>query len=117
MASGMAVAQQMNEIVVESSPPQVKRAPGSAGTTTHVDLISVKYSVNYSDLDLSTHSGAVALEQRITAAAKKGCAAIDRAYPLATAAASDRPCVKSAVDSAMGPAHDAIAAAEAKAKK
>jgi UrcA family protein len=107
----------MNEIVVESSPAHVERAPGSAGSTVHYDLISVKYAVMYSDLDLSTNSGAVELEHRIKAAAKKGCADIDKQYPLATPASSDKPCVKTAVDGAMAKAHDAIAAAEAKAKK
>jgi UrcA family protein len=112
-----AFAQDMNEIVVESSPAHVERAPGSAGSTVHYDLISVKYAVMYSDLDLSTNSGAVELEHRIKAAAKKGCADIDKQYPLATPASSDKPCVKTAVDGAMAKAHDAIAAAEAKAKK
>jgi len=112
-----AFAQDMNEIVVESSPAHVERAPGSAGSTVHYDLISVKYAVKYSDLDLSTNSGAVELEHRIKAAAKKGCADIDKQYPLATPASSDKPCVKTAVDGAMAKAHDAIAAAEAKAKK
>ena len=112
-----AFAQDMNEIVVESSPAHVERAPGSAGSTVHYDLISVKYAVKYSDLDLSMNSGAVELEHRIKAAAKKGCADIDKQYPLATPASSDKPCVKTAVDGAMAKAHDAIAAAEAKAKK
>ena len=112
-----AFAQDMNEIVVESSPAHVERAPGSAGSTVHYDLISVKYAVMYSDLDLSTNSGAVELEHRIKAAAKKGCADIDKQYPLATPASSDKPCVKTAVAGAMAKAHDAIAAAEAKAKK
>jgi UrcA family protein len=110
-------AQDMNEIVVESSPAHVERAPGAAGSTVHYDLISVKYAVVYSDLDLSTHSGAMELEHRINAAAKKGCATIDKQYPLAMPASDDKPCVKTAVDGAMAKAHDAIAAAEAKAKK
>jgi len=116
LVGGGALAQQMNEIIVESSPVHVERAPGPAGATVHYDLISVKYAVIYSDLDLSTHSGAMELENRINAAAKKGCAAIDKEYPLATSAASDKPCVKTAVDGAMVKAHEAIAAAEAKKK-
>ncbi len=112
-----AFSQDMNEIVVESSPAHVERAPGPAGATVHYDLISIKYAVMYSDLDLSTHSGAVELEHRINADAKKGCAAIDKQYPLAMPASGDKPCVKTAVDGAMAKAHEAIAAAEAKAKK
>jgi len=116
LAGGGALAQEMNEIIVESSPVHVERAPGPAGSTVHYDLVSVKYAVMYSDLDLSTHSGAMELQNRITAAAKKGCAAIDKQYPLATTAPNDKPCVKTAVDGAMAKANEAIAAAEAKKK-
>lgn len=114
--AGAAVAQQMNEIVVESAPPHVEHVMGSAASAVHYDLISVKFAVSYSDLDLSTHSGATELERRVNAAAKKGCAEIDRLYPLAPEASNDRPCVKNAVDNAMVTAREVISAAESKAK-
>lgn len=117
MASETAVAQELTEIVVESAPPHVQNVPGPAGATVHTQLISVKYRVNYADLDLTTHSGAAALEQRISDAAKKGCAEIDRAYPLTAPPRGDTTCFNNAREGGMVKARAAIAAAEAKAQK
>lgn len=113
--AGTAVAQ-TTEIIVEA--PHVERTGDRAPATgAPINLISIRYRVATSDLNLATHSGAQALEQRIKDAAKKGCAEIDKLYPLATPAADDKPCVKTAVDGAMPKAHELIAAAESKAKK
>ena len=116
-ASGTSVAQQLGEIVVESSPAKVERVKGFTGDTQQVKLLSVTYAVNYADLNLATHSGAVTLEKRINDAAKKGCEQIDKMFPLEPAPAADPPCVKTAVDKAMVKARLAVANAEAGAKK
>jgi UrcA family protein len=117
LAGGAGLAQQLGEIVVESSPATVQRVKGYVGDTQQVKLMSVTYAVNYADLNLATHSGALALEQRIHDAAKKGCDQIDKLYPLEPAPAGDPPCLKTAVDKAMVKARAAVAHAEAGAKK
>jgi len=116
-ASGASVAQQLGEIVVESSPAKVEQVKGYAGAMQQVKLLSVTYAVTYADLNLATHSGALALEKRINDAAKKGCEQIDKMFPLEPAPAGDPPCVKTAVEKAMLKAHAAVATAEAGAKK
>jgi UrcA family protein len=114
IASGTAVAQQSSEIVVEA--PRVERSAGRTPTGSPVDIISVAHRVSYRDIDISTNSGARALEQRIKDAAKAACKEIDTLYPIKDPVPGDPPCEKAATDKAMVQARAAIAAAE-KARK
>jgi UrcA family protein len=70
----------------------------------------LSYGVSAEGLDLSTHTGAVAFEQRVKDAAEQACKDISRQYPNATP--SDADCAKAAADQAMGRVHELIAAAE-----
>jgi hypothetical protein len=70
-------------IVVEAaapvhSAPTGQSPPGGAS----VDLLSVKYHVHLGNLDLTKHADVVALQDKITEAAKKGCKDIQNQYPL-----------------------------------
>jgi UrcA family protein len=69
--------------------------------------------VNYSDLDLSTHSGATALQNRVNVTAKAACDELDKIFPLTKSSDGSRSCVNSATKAAMGQAQAAIEAAEA----
>ena len=103
------------EIVVEA--PRVETMPATAQTGgAQVNLISIRYRVAYADLDLATHSGALALQKRIDDTAAKACKEIDKLYPIG-APSSDKDCVKAAKSSAAAKVTEAIAAAEMKAKK
>jgi UrcA family protein len=107
-ASWPSLSQQVPEVVVEA--PHVESTTGKGGR----ELYSLIYKVNYADLNLGTHSGAVELEKRIKDSATKACAQLQKLYPLSVD--TDPPCVLTATKNAMAQANKAIAAAEQGAK-
>jgi UrcA family protein len=110
LTSAAAVAQTTTEIVVEA--PRVERTNERSTIGAPIDIISVTHRVTYKDIDISTHSGAKVLEQRVADAAKAACKEIDKLYPLSTPAPNSLPCEKQAIDRAMVQVHAAVAAAE-----
>ena len=104
-----ALAQQLEGVDVEAS-RIVKERLGTSSVNAPIEAISLNYRVSYSDLDLSTHDGAVALKDRVNEAAKAACRQISQLYPSATP--DDASCTKQAVDSAMPSVKKAIAAAK-----
>ncbi len=79
------------------------------------ELVTLTHRVSYADLDLATHSGAVALERRVEAAARTACEQLDKLYP------NDEPeaarCIHQAVANASRQVHEAIAVAEHAARE
>jgi len=73
----------------------------------------LSYRVSYGDLDLSTHSGATALDKRVHDAAGAACKDLDKLFPLDE---SDPSCVRKAVDSASVQVRAAVISAENRAK-
>jgi UrcA family protein len=111
--AGMILAQGVQEIVVEAA--QTPAAPQTGpGSRERLPVVSVDWRVNYSDLDLSTHSGATELQNRIRTSATQACQQLARLYPNSTEARGG--CVDNAVKKAMDQANKAIADAE-KARK
>lgn len=107
--SGVGLAQQQPETLVVEAPHVEKTTqPGPMGRK--IPAMSIAYKVNYSDLNLATHSGAMELEKRIKASATEACAQLAQLYPNTTE--GDTPCVAGAVKSAMAQASKLIAAAE-----
>jgi UrcA family protein len=102
--SGPGLAQQAPEVVVEA--PHVATTTEKNGR----ELYSLVYRVNYADLNLATHSGAVELEKRVKDSATKACAQLRKLYPLSED--TNPPCVDKATKNAMTQANQAIAAAE-----
>lgn len=116
LAAGLALGSatcfaQQQEIVVAAPRIQVAHSQAFANDVP-VDVISVSHIVSYSNIDISTSSGAAVLKQRIADAAKAACNEIETAYPNRRPMPGDKPCEKSAYDSAMVQANAAIAAAE-----
>ncbi len=117
MFAGAAVAaDEIEEITVTATRmghEAIKRTVvGRSSSGAPIEHLTLTWSVGYADLDLSTHGGAAVLEERIHARARAVCHELDRLMPLVK---GDRvSCTKGAVDGAMGQAHQAIAAAEAK---
>ena len=75
-------AEDIAQVTVTASRPTAK----IVGYTTKggpIEEVALSYKVSYADLDVATHSGAVAFESRIYEAAKKACAELDKEYPLA----------------------------------
>jgi UrcA family protein len=107
VASWPILAQQAREVTVEAphvESTMVKGAPA----------LSIVYKVNYSDLNLATHSGAMELQRRIKESATSACEQLKKLYP--NSVDTDPPCAQAAMKHAMMQADMAVAAAEKGAK-
>jgi UrcA family protein len=103
IAVGAAVAQPMEVVTVEAA-----RAT-TVGQTMHgvpIDEITIRSRVGYADLDLTTASGALELENRIRSTAEASCKKIDVQFP--AEGSSEAACIKNAVDAAMVEARKVI---------
>lgn len=95
------------EIVVTAPRIEIRetRRPGARGSR-----VSASYTVNFADLDLTSESDRVELEERVNEAANEICLLLTERYdePRATAAR----CEREAIDDAMSQVQTAIEAAE-----
>src|ERR1700733_1454528 len=106
---GISVADEMPQVIVEV--PHIEKSTQTGSMGQRREALSIVYKVDYSDLNLATHSGAVELQKRIKESATRGCEQLAKLYP--ETSEGDTPCVQGAVKSAMDQANKAIAAAEA----
>ena len=88
---------------------------GRTSTGVPIKEITIKSKVSYADLDLTTATGALSLENRIRETATSSCKEIKVDYP--AAGSTDATCIKNAVDGAMVQARKAIDAKRAAAAK
>ena len=105
IAASAAMAQPLEVVTVEAA-----RAT-TVGQTMHgvpIDEITIRSRVSYADLDLTTASGALELENRIRATAESSCKKLDVKFP--AEGSSEAACVKNAVDTAMQEARKVIEA-------
>ncbi|MDQ1345893.1 MAG: hypothetical protein QG586_1424 [Pseudomonadota bacterium] len=103
IAASAAVAQPLEVVTVEAA-----RAT-TVGQTMHgvpIDEITIRSRVSYADLDLTTASGALELENRIRTTAESSCKKLDVKFP--AEGSSEAACVKNAVDTAMQEARKVI---------
>lgn len=103
VAASAAVAQPMEVVTVEAA------RSTTVGQTMHgvpIDEITIRSRVSYSDLDLTTASGAQELENRIRATAESSCRKIDVQFP--AEGSSEATCIKNAVEAAMQEARKVI---------
>ncbi len=103
-ASGAVLAADACPDQAAAASPVSSTVTGTAASAAH----SVR--VSYRDLDLATASGSRALEERITLAARKVCAA-DDIRDLEAVAAGDA-CQRAAVSNALADVHSAHPAAQ-----
>lgn len=79
------------------------------------ELVTVAHRVSYADLNLATHSGAMALKRRVESAARQACEQLDKLYP------NEEPelprCIHRAVNQASRQVDRAIITAEHQAKQ
>jgi UrcA family protein len=106
-ASSAAWTQQTPEVIVEAPHVEATAVKGAPA-------LSIVYKVNYADLNIGTHSGAIELEKRVKDSAKQACEQIKKLYP--TSVDTDPPCVQTAIKNAMAQVNKAIAAAEKSGK-
>lgn len=103
IAASAAVAQPLEVVTVEAA-----RAT-TVGQTMHgvpIDEITIRSRVSYADLDLTTASGALELENRIRTTAESSCKKLDVKFP--AEGSSEAACVKNAVEAAMQEARKVI---------
>ncbi|HYL01642.1 MAG TPA: UrcA family protein [Steroidobacteraceae bacterium] len=114
LIAGVALAQELPEVKVQAtrivSSEMTARTVGRSTSGVPIQDVTLSYGVNAAGLDLSTHTGAVAFEQRVKAAAEQACKEIGRQYPNATP--SEAVCATTAVDGAMARVQEIIASAE-----
>jgi UrcA family protein len=109
IATGAALADPIEVVVVEAARTVKTTAPSSVATDHDVSL---QGWVRCGDLDLATSTGAAELAKRVEQTAKSLCKELDQAYPLI----EDDSCVKNAVNKAMADARKAIDAQHAAVK-
>jgi len=114
LAGGVASAQETPEVKVEATRVvtnvMTAKTVGRTASGIPVKDITLSYGVSSAGLDLSTHVGALAFENRVKEAAEQACNEIGRQYPDSTP--SDAACARATVDKAMAQVHAAVAAAE-----
>jgi UrcA family protein len=103
------LAQPMPQVIVEV--PHIEKSTQTGPSGQRNQTLSIVYKVDYSDLNLATHSGAVELQNRIKDSATQACQQLAKLFP--DTIDGDTPCVQGAVKSAMVQANKFIAAAEA----
>jgi UrcA family protein len=109
----IAVAQDLQEIVVTGKALTVKPAGKTASGVPIVDM-SITYGVSYAGLDLALAVGAAEIEKRVNDAAKEVCKEITAQRPLLQFTTSEAECAKAAADKAMVKVHELEAAAAKK---
>jgi UrcA family protein len=110
LATGLALADPMQEIVVEASAPaHHTTGTDSAGGGASVDLLSVQYHVHVGNLDPNKPADMSAIQQKVQEAAQKACGDIQKQYP-ARQMSDEKECVDGAVKRAMGRVQKASAA-------
>ncbi len=113
VGGGAIAADQLDEITVTAARMGIKavttKEVGHSQTTgAPQERITLTWSVPFTDLDLSSPSGAIELERRVNARALAVCKELDKLFPLSPPGGTA--CVKEAVNGAMAQAKKAIAA-------
>ena len=109
LVGATSLAQPMSQVIVEA--PHIEKSIQTGLVGQRKEVLSIVYKVDYSDLNLATHSGAVELQNRIKDSATRACQQLATLYP--NTIEGETPCVQGAVKGAMLQANKFIAAAEA----
>ena len=105
IVAGSAIAQPMEVVTVEAVRSTIV---GQSRYGVPIREVTIQSRVSYADLDLTSASGALQLENRIKETAKAACERIKVDIP--AEGSSQAACVKDAVDGAMKEAHKVIEA-------
>ena len=110
LASGTAIAQEVEKITVQATRMITTKTVGRTPSGVPIVDVSLSYGVSVAGLDLGSSKGAAELEKRIHDAARAACREIGRQYP--DASPGDTECARVAADKAMVKARELIAAAQ-----
>lgn len=114
LAGGTALAQEVQEIKVQATRVMSTEAAGRTTSGVPIHDITLSYGVSTAGLDLTTSTGATALESRVKEAAAAACKEIGDKHP--EASPSDAECARKATAEAMMAVHQLVTAAQ-KTKK
>jgi UrcA family protein len=118
LAAGLAVAgaagaaEPLEVVTVEAAR---EATVDQSSTGVPIKEITIKSRVSYADLDLTSATGALNLENRIRETATSSCKEIKVDYP--AAGSTEASCIKNAVDGAMVEARKVIEAKRSAAAK
>jgi len=108
-SGAIVIAQDMGEVTVQATRVSKQRVGTTASGIPIVDS-SLSYGVSVKDLDLSSNAGAMALQKRVTDAARAACKELGRQFPDSTPG-DDADCEKAATAKAMVKVNELLAAA------
>jgi UrcA family protein len=108
-----ALANELATIKIEASVIN-KKVIETSDIGIPTEEVTVSRRVGYSDLNLTTHLGTMALRERVKKAAELACKQIDELYPLERSEAPQ--CIKDAIAAADRQVDEAIAAAHQSAE-
>jgi UrcA family protein len=115
LISGIAVAQNLEEVTVQGTRMVNTKTAGRTASGIPIVDVSLSYGVSTAGLDLASYAGAMELEKRVRDAAMAACKEISKQYPDATPSEAD--CAKAAADKAMVKAHELETTAAKKSAK
>jgi UrcA family protein len=110
LLSDMAIAQP--EDVSVAAPREIIRQQVGRSFTTGgpIEDVTIIRQVAYNDLDLRKATDVDTLNARVEAAAREGCAELDRIFPFTATRRSRRECMRNAIDSTTAQIYAALAA-------
>lgn len=109
LASGIAVAQNTEEVNVQGKRVLTTKSVGRTSSGIPIVELSLSYDVSTAGVDRASSVGAAELARRVDVAARAACKEISRQYPDATP--SDAECAKEAAAKVMVNAREQVAAA------
>jgi len=112
LVSGIAIAQNVDEINVQGKRVLNTKTVGRTSSGIPVMEVSVSYAVSAAGVDPASSAGAAELAQRVDVAAGAACKEISRQYPDATP--SDAECGTEAAGKAMVKVRELAAAAHSR---
>ena len=110
-----ALANNAMETIVVRAEAMTKTVVGRTTIGAPVEEVTLTHRVSYADLDLATHSGAMALKRRVKETARLACEQLDKLYPFEDKA--EPACIQEAVHRAESQVDEAIVSAERQAKE
>jgi UrcA family protein len=79
LVGATSLAQPMPQVIVEA--PHIEKSTQTGPAGQRRETLSIVYKVDYSDLNLATHSGAVELQKRIKDSATQACQQLAKLFP------------------------------------
>ncbi len=110
--SSIARADTELKAIVVSAGVMTTETIGHSASGVPMERVTLTHHVSYADLDLASHAGVLALEQRVKDVARLACEQLDKLYPFEEKNAPE--CIADAVAQAKSQVQEAIAAAQHK---